>query len=124
MPPRVLSILCLIQFLIIGGAYLACSWGLKAAENMYSDDWYLETGWGKMVWLVKNFILLWLLIPVALAWVCARVSKSHRDIAWTGPDGSWLAVAVTLLVAWLFGVAFYSGLFPPEPRGPITLIDY
>jgi hypothetical protein len=124
MPTRVLSILCLLQFLVIGAAYLACSWGVKVAEQKYPDDWFMQSGWGQMVWLVRSFILLWLLIPIAVAWVCARAAKSHRDIAWIGPDGLWLAVAVTILVAVLFGLAFYGGLFPPEPGRRFQLINY
>lgn len=124
MPPRVISILCLLQFLVICSAYLSCSWGLRIAEKIHSDDWLEATGWWRMVMTVKWLILLWLMIPVSVAWCCARLSNSHRDIAWVGPDGIWLAIAITLLVGWLFGAAFFMGMFPPERRQPITIIDW
>ena len=117
MPTRAVTILCLIQVFALTACYLMAAAWLRAIEKVTEDpDWLQHTRWFGQMSFVRSFIWLLLLIPIANAVVCAKYTRTHRDMALLGQDGFWLAVAVTVVVA-IYAIATILTAFQgPPPR--------
>ena len=96
MPTRAVTILCLAQVLFLVLAWMLTSKFLRIAERFhdgFSRKFYPTTLW------FRDYGLLLLLAPVAVAYFCVKLSETHRDIALVGEDGTRLAIASTVIVA-------------------------
>ena len=78
--------------------------------------WRGCAGWFAEMSFVRSFIWLFLLIPVANAIVCAGCPRTHRNISLLGPDGFWLAVVVTVVVAIYAMTTTLTAFQGPPPR--------
>lgn len=100
MPPRAISIMYLVQVLLLSLAWLLTARFVKTAEVSWETvgvgiindipffRWLKSyTGWG----------LLLLLVPLAAAIVCTRLSCAHREQALVGPGGFRLCLVITLI---------------------------
>ncbi len=119
MPTRAVTILCLIQVFALTACYLMAAAWLRAWEKSTHDlDWLQDTHWFGKMSFVRSFIWLLLLIPIANAVVCAKCTRTHRDMALLGQDGFWLAVGVTVVVA-IYAMATILTAFqgPPPQKG-------
>jgi hypothetical protein len=94
MPTRTVTVLCLIQMLALVGAALLVAKLAHFPGGTEDFDW---TGYNGL-WFFRRFSLLFLLIPLVVAIICARLTVTHRDIAMLGPDGFYFAVVATILV--------------------------
>ena len=117
MPTRIVTILCLIQVFALAACYLMAAAWLRAAEkSTHHSDWLQHTHWFSQMSFVRSFIWLLLLIPIANAVVCAKCTRTHRDIALLGQDGFWLAVVVTVVVAIYAMATILTAFQGPPPR--------
>lgn len=123
MPTRTVTILCLIQVFALTACYLmAAAWLRVAEKSTHHSDWLQHTDWFSQMSFIRSFIWLLLFIPIANAVVCAKCTRTHRDMALLGQDGFWLAVVVTVVVA-IYAMATILTAFqgPPPPKGFLNL---
>lgn len=108
----------ILQVMALLGCYLVVCGFLKVWEKGLDSE-ELEslrgTRWYERMNFVRVFIWLLLLVPVAMAFICTKLTRAHRDIAYLGPDGFWLAVTVTLIVFIYAGMTVKSACQGP-PR--------
>lgn len=114
MPTRTVSILGLIQIAALTGSYLSVNWMMRIWKKG-NWDWalILETGWGKWMSFVQNWILLLLLIPIGMTVLSSTLARTHRDIAWMGPGGVGLAIVLTVAVLWFSLLTFFKAMGGP-----------
>ena len=123
MPPRAVSILCLLQVLLLSLAWLLTSRFIGTAEKSWGDLVPLiEMPMFRWLHAYSTWGLLLLLIPVGLALLCAKLSSTHQEMALVSGGGFRVCVTVTLLSAF-FGVFTVWNAFQLAFRPPlITLL--
>lgn len=112
MPPRIISVLCLIQVMALLGCLLAVSWFLKTHEKLHGV-WVLNTDWGLEMVNLRRWSSVLLMVPVGIAILCSWLARVDRDIAVLGPDGVLLAIISTLAIAWYSFVVFGRVIMGP-----------
>ena len=114
MPTRTISILGLIQIAALTGSYVCVNWMMRIWKRG-NWDWalILDTGWGKWMSFVQNWILLLLFIPIGMAVLSSTLARTHRDIAWIGLGSVGLAVVLTLAVLLFSLLTFFKAMGGP-----------
>jgi hypothetical protein len=91
-------------------------WCLKAHERAPGFGEVDGTRWVAWMKAMRSWGLLLFLVPLATFYICMTLARLHRDIIFIGPDGLWLAIAVTAGVLWFSVVTMATALSGPPYR--------
>jgi hypothetical protein len=119
MPTRAVTIMGLLQVMALLGCYLLVSGFLRTWEKGLDANGLEElhrTGWYGRMSFVRSFTWLLFGIPLGMAILCVRLTRTHRDMALLGRDGILLAAAVTIAVVIYVTVSVVSASQGPPLR--------
>lgn len=123
MPPKAVSILCVLQVAVLIASQLAMKTFAKSWEHTFTDlDYDSGDGWNGLVWFARWGIWLMLLVPLVTMLLCGKFSLTHRGIALVHDCWFWGAVLVTLGVLF-YGISIVGAAMSPPRRIPITFLD-
>ena len=112
MPTRAVTIMCLVQVVFLVLAWMLTSKFVRFAERTEDQFYHAieDIRQARMLFWFRSYGLLLLLAPVLIAYFCARLAETHRDIALVGADGTTLAIASTVVIALFSGYVVMSAM--------------
>ena len=111
MPPRAISILCLLQVAaLIGSRLLSGAWIHAVLSSPPGQQYKADGAWNDLLIFSRWGIWPLLLLPATCMVLSARFSATHRGMALVEDWCFWIALGVTIGVT-VYGIVIVNSAF-------------